>query len=131
MKKMAAEKPKDWERYIPALLFAYREIPQESLGFSPFEMIYGLTVRGPMCILRELWTGEGQQEEQEELKTTYQYVLELRERLEDTCALAHAELKKAQVKQKKWYDKKARPKLLKPGDKALLLLPTEKNKLLM
>ena len=84
-----------------------------------------------MCILRELWTGEGQQEEQEKLKTTYQYVLELRERLEDTCTLAHAELKKAQVKQKKWYDKKTRPKLLKPGDKALLQLPTEKNKLLM
>ena len=131
MKKMAAEKPKDWDRYIPTLLFAYREVPLESLGFSSFEMIYVRTVRGPMCILRELWTGEGQQEEQEELKTTYQYALEIRERPEDTCALAHAELKKTQVKQKKWYNNKARPKLLKLGDKALLLLSTEQNKLLM
>ena len=27
--------------YLPALLFAVREIPQESLGFSPFELWYG------------------------------------------------------------------------------------------
>jgi len=30
---MCAEKPKDWDRYISALRFAYREAPQESLGF--------------------------------------------------------------------------------------------------
>ena len=30
--KMSAECPKDWHRYIPALSFAFRETPQESLG---------------------------------------------------------------------------------------------------
>jgi len=34
LKRMCIEKPKDWGRYLPALLFAYREVPQESLGFS-------------------------------------------------------------------------------------------------
>ena len=33
LKRMCAERPKDWDRYLPALLFAYREVPQESLGF--------------------------------------------------------------------------------------------------
>ncbi|XP_070206184.1 uncharacterized protein [Littorina saxatilis] len=47
LRKLAQEKPKQWDRYIPALLFAYREVPQESLGFSPFELLYGRTVRGP------------------------------------------------------------------------------------
>ena len=65
------------------------------------------------------------------VRTTYQYVLELSERLEDTCKLAHEELRKSQVKQKAWYDKGTRRKKLKPGDKVLLLLPTESNKLLM
>ena len=51
LKMICAENPKDWDRYIPALLFAYREAPQESLGFSPFELLYGRTVRGPMAIL--------------------------------------------------------------------------------
>jgi len=39
LKRMCAEKPKDWDRYLPALLFAYREVPQESLAFSPFELL--------------------------------------------------------------------------------------------
>ena len=128
LKKMSAENPRDWDRYIPALLFAYREVPQQSTGFSPFELLYGRTVRGPMSILRDIWTGEEQQEEE---RTTYQYVLELRERLEETCKLAHEELRKSQVKQKKRYDVGKRRKKLKPGDKVLLLLPTETSKLLM
>lgn len=51
MIKMCQERPKDWDRYFPALLFAFREVPQTSLGFSPFEMLYERTVRGPLEIL--------------------------------------------------------------------------------
>ena len=58
LRKMCAEKPKDWDRYINPLLFAYREVRQESLGYAPFELIYGRTVRGPMSIFRELLTNE-------------------------------------------------------------------------
>ena len=36
---MCVERPNDWDKYLPALLFAVREIPQESLGFSPFELL--------------------------------------------------------------------------------------------
>ena len=34
---------------------AYREVPQDSTGFSPFELIYGRDVRGHFDILREEW----------------------------------------------------------------------------
>ena len=34
---LSAERPKDWDRYLEPLLFAYREVPQESTSFSPFE----------------------------------------------------------------------------------------------
>ena len=51
---MCAERPNDWDKYLPVLLFAVREIPQESLKFSPFELLYGRNVRGPMQILKEL-----------------------------------------------------------------------------
>ena len=76
--RMCAERPKDWDKYIDPLLFAYRKVPQESLGFSPFELIYGWPVRGPMQVLRELWTKDI---EDPRVRTTYQYVLDLRERL--------------------------------------------------
>ena len=46
------------DRYVGPLLFAYREVRQDSLGYSPFELLYGRTVRGPMSILRELMTNE-------------------------------------------------------------------------
>jgi len=78
--KMSRERPKDWDRYVTPL-FAYREVPQESLGFSPFELLYGRSVRGPMQILKELWTKE---ELDPEVKTTYEYVVDLRNRLQDT-----------------------------------------------
>ena len=58
LRKLCAERPKDWDRYLPAVLFAYREVPQASTGFSPFELLYGRTVRGPMNILKDLWTAE-------------------------------------------------------------------------
>ena len=36
LRRMCAERPKDWDKYLPALLFAIREVPQESLWFSPY-----------------------------------------------------------------------------------------------
>ena len=79
---MCAERPNDWDKYLPGLLFTVREIPQESLGFSPFELLYGRNVRGPMQILRERWSVE---ETDEHARLTYQFVIDLRERLEKTC----------------------------------------------
>ena len=33
LRRMCAERPKAWAKYIPALLFAIREVPHESLRF--------------------------------------------------------------------------------------------------
>ena len=128
LKRLCSEQPRQWHRYINPLLFAYREVPQESTGFSPFELLYGRAVRGPMFILKELWTKEL---EEPEVKNSYQYVFELREKLEDTLKLAHTELQKAQHKGKHNYDRKAKVRRFAQGDKVLILLPTDHNKLLM
>jgi hypothetical protein len=81
-----------------------------------------------MTLLRELWSGD---EATEEVKTTYEYVFDMRNRLEDTCKLAEQELLRAREKQKQHFDKKTVPISLQVGDHALLLLPTDSNKLLM
>lgn len=128
LKRMCAEKPKDWDRYLIPLLFAYREVPQESLAFSPFELIYGRTIRGPMQILKELWTKEV---DSPEIKTTYEYVLDLKNRLRETCELAQQNLQKAQQKHKIYFDRKTKDRIFKENDKVLLLLPTDNNKLLL
>ncbi|XP_062616792.1 uncharacterized protein LOC134278492 [Saccostrea cucullata] len=128
LRKMSSERPKDWDRYLPALLFAYREVPQESTKFSPFDLVYARNFRGPMAVLKELWTKE---EKDPEVKTTYQYVLDLKERLARTCELAQRELQKSKDHYKKHYDKRTKPRSFKVGDFVLLLLPTDHNKLLM
>jgi len=127
--KLSRERPKDWDRYVTPLLFAYREVPQDSVGFYPFELLYGRSVRGPMRILRELWTKE---ELDPDVKTTYEYVVDLRNRLQDTYDLAHQELVKSQCRQAKYYNSKAKDRVFKSGDKVLLsLLTADHNKLLM
>lgn len=81
-----------------------------------------------MAVLKELWTKE---ENDPEVKTTYQYVLDLKERLARTCELAHEELQKSKERYKKNYDKKAKSRYFKVGDFVLILLPTDNNKRLM
>ena len=100
---MHADRPKDWDKYIDPLLFAYREVPQESLGFIPFELIYGWPVHGPMQILRDLWTKDIKNPQ---VHATYQYALDLRERLESTVSLAQQNLQNMSKKYKKYYNRK-------------------------
>ena len=44
---------KDWDGGISLLLFAVRESVQECLGFSPFELDFGHSVRGPVKLLKK------------------------------------------------------------------------------
>ena len=87
--------PNDWDKYRPAFLFVVREIPQESLRFFSFELLYGRNVRGPMQILRELWSVK---ETDERARLTYQYMIDLRKRLEKTCRLAQDNVRKLDIK---------------------------------
>ena len=128
LKKACSEHPKDWDRCIPAILFAYREVPNDTLGFSPFELLYGKNVRGPLSILHELITNEALDNE---LRNSYLYVLELRERLEEAAEIALANAKVSAKKYKQYFDSRAKPRSLSVGDEVLLLLPSSTNKLLM
>ena len=127
MRKMSEEAPRDWDRYLPALLFAYREIPQSSTGFSPFELLYGRTPRGPMQLIKEVWM----ENQDEKPLSEYQYVLDLKTRIAETCKLAQQNVKQAAAKYKRHKDKRAEVRKFHEGDEVLVLLPTDANKLLL
>eukprot|EP00745_Piridium_sociabile_P016607 TRINITY_DN2466_c0_g1_i7.p1 TRINITY_DN2466_c0_g1~~TRINITY_DN2466_c0_g1_i7.p1 ORF type:complete len:1403 (+),score=222.61 TRINITY_DN2466_c0_g1_i7:99-4307(+) len=127
LRKLAHEKPVEWDRWIPALLFAYREVPQESTGFSPFELLYGRAVRGPMQILRELWIHP----ERQEITTAAEYVVGLRNKIAESCEVARGALEAASSRYKKYFDVKAKPRGFRVGDKVLILRPVKSNKLEM
>ena len=53
----------------------------------------------------------------------------MRERLQEMTAIAQSNLAKAQRRQKRYYDEKARPQDLEVGDKVLVFVPTKHSKL--
>ena len=116
---------RDWERFLPHLLFSYREVPQESTGFSPFELLYGRRVRGPLDLIRGHWEGETEQEGTPIVPN----VLELRDRMEKLSLMVRGNLQAAQGRQKRWYDQGARQRVFQVGQKVLVLKPVKANKM--
>ncbi|MES9950010.1 MAG: RNase H-like domain-containing protein [Candidatus Thiodiazotropha sp.] len=109
---------KDWDEGIHLLLFAVRESVQESLGFSPFELVFGHVVRGPLKLLKEKFLSQ-----EDSPLNLLQYVSDFRNRLSKACEAARSNLKIAQDKMKLRYDENAKVRSFKPGDKVLALLP--------
>lgn len=76
-----------------------------------------------MC---EIWTNKSIDDEATDV---YEYILNLRGRLEETAKIATKALEDAKECQKNYYVKKAKQRSLNKGDGVLLLLPTDDNKL--
>ena len=109
---------KDWDEGIHLLLFAVRESVQESLGFSPFELVFGHSVRGPLKPLKEKFLSND-----ETPLNLLQYVSNFRNRLSRACEVARSNLKMSQGQMNSRYDNHVIDRKFKPGDKVLALLP--------
>ena len=125
IKKITEDKPETWDRYIQPLLFAYREVPQSSTGFSPFELVMGHEVRGPLFLIKERILSNTTNEE---IPVT-SYVIQMREHIKQFLKLSNSNELKSKQKEKTYYDKSCRKRSFKIGDQVLLLLPTSPNKL--
>ena len=118
MLKKAQGDRKDWDKYLKYLLFAYRSAPHSVTGFTPFELIYGRDVRGPLEMLKCAWL-DGELPE----KSLHDWVEQLKDRMEVMSQLASSREKAAKVKMKSNYDKKAKPRTLEVGSMALMRVP--------
>ena len=117
----------DWSESIHLLLFAIRESVQESLGFSPFELVFGHTVRGPLKLLQEKFLSND-----DSSLNLLQYVSDLKKkkkkqkkkkRLSEACESARTNHKSAQRKVKRCYDENAEERKFMLGNSVLTLLP--------
>ena len=90
LKTYSHQNLKDWDEGIPLLLFVVRDSVQESLDFSPFELVFGHTVRGPLVMLKEKWL-----EEENNQTNVLQYVLKFKNRLLKAGKCAKENLKKS------------------------------------
>lgn len=101
-------------------MFAVRETLQESLGFSPIELVFGHQVRGPLKLLREQLLS---------VQTTpvpvAEYVDSFRRRLHLACDFAKANLELSQSKMKTQFDRKSVARSFQPDDSVLIFLPVQ------
>ena len=83
--KLCAEKPREWCRYLISTLFALRELPSDRTGFSAFELLYGpFSSRSTLRSARSV----GRLHLQEDERTSFQYVIELQEKLAECSQMA-------------------------------------------
>ena len=108
----------EWDKQLPMLLFAYRSTIQESTRESPFFLVYGRDPRLPTTSTMELPRPE--------------YTVDLDDYKSElvTCLVkahedAREQIKKAQVRQKKFYDMHAKEPAYKVGERVMVYMPTD------
>ena len=118
MRKFCLNVSKSWEGDLPFLLFAIRSVPNESLGLSPFEVVFGHNVRGPLDVLRESW-------EEANINPEHigEWLSKTRGKLYSAWGMVRENLIKAQTKMKAMYDFKSKSRQFHKGDSVLVLLP--------
>ena len=119
----SVEFPTEWDVAMPFLMFAARDSVCESTGFTPFQLVYGHEVRGPLQMLKERMTRPPLRHE------PLEYVARFTDRLQAACDIAREKLAKAKGRMKAQYDRKAVPRHFDPGDQVLVLLPGGGDKL--
>ena len=55
MRVYCLQESKDWDKGIPLLLL---ESIQESIRFSPFELVFGHVPHGPLKLFKESWLAD-------------------------------------------------------------------------
>ncbi|MBN3289911.1 POL2 protein, partial [Polypterus senegalus] len=125
LRKVVSADGRNWDQLLPLVLFAYREVPQASTGFSPFELLYGRQPRGILDILKEGWEAEALPS-----SNILEYVAQLRDRLTKIRPLLKEHVTRAQAAQARCYNRNSVLREFRPGDRVMVLVPTSHSKLL-
>ena len=124
MLKRAETNPKEWDQQLKYVLFAYRDTPHCVTGFSPFSLMFGRDVKGPLEFLKLSWV-EGQEDE----SSVGEWLVNVKAKM---CAMAEVvsdREAKAKAKMKLYYDKSARVKSFVEGEMVLRRKPVLTGKM--
>lgn len=124
MIRKSTEDKRDWDVCLPYVLFAYRDSVHESTGFTPFELLFGRDVRGPLSLLFNQLTSRATGS-----ASAAEYVDALKRQLHDACTLASERDVRAKQRSKDHYDKGSNPREFNTGDQVLVLSPSYTDKL--
>jgi hypothetical protein len=113
--------PKAWDKALPLILFAYRQVPVSYFGFSPFEMLFGRPVNGPLMLLKKNVLGKANLTSAKH--DIISYICQLRETLQSVLSTVQTQSEAQKQASKTWYDKSARSREYSIGQKVLMLMP--------
>ncbi len=100
----------DWDLMIPFALMAYRATPHASTGLTPNMMVFGRELAEPVDLVI------GLPQDPSPAVSPPQYVLDLRERLEQAHDIAREALGRSVKRARRYYDRKAHEHSFKVGD---------------
>ena len=115
---------KYWDRHLRYLLFAYRDTPHCITGFSPFSLLFGREVKGPLSLVHSSWL-HGECEGVE----AGVWLTALKQQMAQMAQVVSQREKLAKTKMKQAFDKSAKEKTFEIGDLVLVRKPGLKKKL--
>ena len=115
----------EWDKCLPFILWAYRGSIHKSTDNSPYELMFGQTMRTPLDELVKMWSGKNEDEEHD----VVEYLHLLHERVSVVRELAKQKEMGEKGKHKQYQDKNATERRFGVGDYALVFQPRKLYKL--
>ncbi|GFX60518.1 hypothetical protein TNCV_1182371 [Trichonephila clavipes] len=122
------EDPRSWDRQLPFLLFAYREVPNTTTGVSPFRLLYGRETRGPLAILKSSWAGEIHLPTNIS-QSAADYLQEMKINMEKAAESASLTAAQKQKAYGDYFNKRSSVNNFSIGEQVILLIPDSSNKI--
>ena len=113
-----------WDKQLKYLLFAYRDTPHCVTGFSPFTLMFGRDVKGPLELVRSDWL-EGKGED----ASVGDWLINVKARMAEMSEIVSDREKKAKKDMKHFYDRSAKMKNFVEGEMVLVRKPGLHSKL--
>ncbi|XP_042144967.1 uncharacterized protein LOC121835094 [Ixodes scapularis] len=114
------EHGREWDKFVPFLLWAYREVPNVTTGKLPFELMYGRVLVGPLSILQKTWSGDWAFPDTLGVSAE-EYLSRLRERLIEANARAEDSTTVEQCRYASRYNLRVTDKQFREGQQVLWL----------
>ena len=118
MLKRSEMELKEWDKHLKYLLFAYRDTPHCVTGFSPFTLLFGRNVRGPLELLSSAWLESDGDE-----FNVYEWLNTVKGRMAEMAEVVSDREMRAKTEMKKYYDRSAKMKSFSVGQMVLVRKP--------
>lgn len=114
------EQKQDWKKYVSTLVYSYNCTRHETTKATPFELMFGRTARLPIDSVFEKADDTDRKSDD--------YIKELKDRMSKTRAAVEKVTEAAKLKQKKYYDRRAKAVKINVNDKVMVKIMAHDGK---